>query len=119
MDLHCRISFHITNMCFKELIYVEHWHGKVEPNFSNYSEFLKKFDEVFGEREIIREEYPYLFSEEDDEDDEFVDERDEERERLSDSLCYFYPILKTVASGAMENPVYDIIDNIVIPFARE
>lgn len=116
MELHSRITYYITNICFKELTYVEHWHGKVESTFPNYDEFKNEFISNFNTSTLL-ESFPHLFA---DDDDEFEQEKEEERERLNNLLGKFYHILLTVSSGMMdETPSDYIINNFIIPYVNE
>ncbi len=118
MDLHCRITYFITNKCFKELTYVEHWHGEVESDYSSFKKFKKNFEKEFGDRELVRDGYATLFIDENDE--EYEDISEDDMRDLGYRLRDFYPILKCVAHGSMgEDPVETIIKTIVIPWAKE
>lgn len=115
MEIHCRINFYVTNICFRDFIYDEHWHGEVDTNFNDYADFLNEYNRIFGSRRTVRERYPHLFV---DDKKIFANEVRIERKKLSNDLMYLYPILKTVTSDTKEDPVDEIIDLIIVPYAR-
>lgn len=113
MELHSKITYYITNLSFKELIYVEHWHGKVESKFSSYEEFESEFKKCFN-LDYMWEHYPIWMGEQSD-----LEAYEEERDEIIELIKSFYPILRTVASGCSEDPTEEILDTIIESYFSE
>lgn len=116
MDLHSKISFYITTVVFRELCYVSHWHGEIEPKYTTYEKFSEEFIKVFEVKEEFKANYRYLFNEDDEDEEEEVEN---DVNSIKELLLDFYPILRTTANGAMSNPCDDILNEILIPYFRK
>lgn len=110
MELNSKITYHITNVIFKDFCYVENWHGKVENKFKSFKEFKTEFERCFN-LNYFWEHYPTYMSE-NWENDLYGDQRDQVLKLIRE----FYPILKLIASGRYENPVDEILDSIIEPY---
>lgn len=110
MSLIARINYFITTQNFEIFTYVEHWHS-VQPKYKTFSEFSISFKEFFNDKENLKNNYLSQYFEEDEED---IDRRDYEDNKLIRVLEEFFPILKCIPSGMDSTELRDGLISIVL-----